>query len=96
MLGGGREGSSCQIWGDWGLRGGLGCFADVGLAQLSFALMMYGEVRDQARVPHSPVESWVFGSHRAGRRGQRGTLAPWAGGAGLRAAKGQMQRLWAW
>ena len=49
----------------------------------SFALKMCVKLRHQARVSHSPEESWGFGSHMAGRRGsERGTLAPDLGAQG--------------
>lgn len=47
------------------------------LSHPSFALKMCVKLRDQARVSHSPEESWGFGGHMAGKReSERGTLAP--------------------
>lgn len=46
--------------------------------------------------PSLPRESWGLGSHGAGRRGQREGCWPPGQGAGLRAAKGQVQRHQPW
>lgn len=60
------------------------------LSHPPFALKMCVKLRDQARVPHSPEESWGFGSHMAGRRGsERGTLAPDLGVQGAGQAQGK-------